>query len=206
MEKELVIAAYDRDYGWKQYINEDVKITVYNKNQNTLKEGEILLTPNVGRDVHTFFNHIIENYDNLSDYTFFSQDEPFDHVNNIIALVNGDPEYWRKWALIKEDGYWCFNTLYTRILECDRHGRPQHTFEPDFDIDPIWEQLFDEPIPEIYEFVASGHFLITKEKVQKRPIEFYKKVRTILEQQENSPWIIERLENYIFNNNYKVKI
>jgi hypothetical protein len=27
-----------------------------------------------------------------------------------------------------------------------------------------------------------------------------------LEQQENSPWIIERLENYIFNNNYKVKI
>jgi hypothetical protein len=66
--------------------------------------------------------------------------------------------------------------------------------------------LFDEPIPEIYEFVASGHFLITKEKVQKRPIEFYKKVRTILEQQENSPWIIERLENYIFNNNYKVKI
>jgi hypothetical protein len=93
MKKELVIAAYDRDYGWKQYINEDVKITVYNKNQNTLKEGEILLTPNVGRDVHTFFNHIIENYDNLSDYTFFSQDEPFDHVNNIIALVNGVPEY-----------------------------------------------------------------------------------------------------------------
>jgi hypothetical protein len=206
MNKELVIAAYDRDCGWTQYVDKDVKVTIYNKNQNTLKEGEILLSPNVGRDVHTFFHHIVENYNNLSDYTFFVQDDPFDHVNNIIAHVNSNQNYWRKFAVKRLDGYWCFNTLYTKVMECDRYGKPQHTFEPDFDISPIWNSLFDEPEPEIYKFVAAGHFLITKEKIQTRPIDFYQKIKEILENQSDAPWIIERLENYIFDENFKIKI
>jgi hypothetical protein len=35
--------------------------------------------------------------------------------------------------------------------------------------------------------------------------EFYKKIVDFLLEDENSPWMFERLECYIFNNKYKIK-
>ena len=79
MRKELVIAAYDKDLSWVKSLNDDVKITIYRKGINNNDDNEIFLEVNKGRCVHSFFNHILTNYDNLSDYTFFVQDYPFDH-------------------------------------------------------------------------------------------------------------------------------
>ena len=62
MKKELVIAAYDRDYSWVNKLNNDVSVTVYRKGSGGLLDGEILITPNVGRDVHTFFYHLYNNF------------------------------------------------------------------------------------------------------------------------------------------------
>jgi hypothetical protein len=38
-----------------------------------------------------------------------------------------------------------------------------------------------------------------KEQILHRSLEFYKKVLILLENNELSPWVIERLEPYIFN-------
>jgi hypothetical protein len=140
--KELVIAAYDRDYSW---VNDlvDVKITVYRKGTNPLLPNETLIDPNVGRDVHTFFYHLYENYDNLSDITFFSQDYPFDHVANYIDIINGDTETRNQNAVQYSSDFWIFNSQ-RMIYACDQYGSPHH---PGLDVEGMWNYVFNTSIP-----------------------------------------------------------
>lgn len=191
--KELVIAAYDRDYSWVKALNSDIKVTVYRKGLSELLEGEILIEPNLGRDVHTFFNHLYIRYDTLADVTFFSQDFPFDHVANYVELINGTKELWDVDAKQFTDGCWFFCTQYG-VLTCDKSGAPHH---PGLDLPAMWSTLFDTDCPDIISFTPTGHFAITKDHARKIPKEFYKHILNILETQETSPWEIERLEPYI---------
>jgi hypothetical protein len=193
--KELVIAKYDRDYSWIKNINPEIKITVYKKGRQGLNPNEILIEPHVGRDVHTFFYHLYNRYDSLSDVTFFSQDYPFDHVSNYIDIINGDKSFWDLNARQHNDGgCWFFCTQYN-ILECDVNGVPHH---PGLDLKTMWEKLFDSECPQTFYFTPTGHFAITKTQAHKIPRLYLKHVLDILENFPTSPWEIERLEPYIF--------
>ena len=58
-----------------------IRIIVYNKNaqidvtylKDVLKADKVILLENLGREGATFLNHIINNYENLSDHIIFSQ-------------------------------------------------------------------------------------------------------------------------------------
>jgi hypothetical protein len=192
--KELVIAAYDRDYSWINKLNNEVKVTIYRKGNQELKHNEILIEPNLGRDVHTFFYHIFNRYDSLSDITFFSQDYPFDHVSNYIELINGNQNIWNENAKQTNGKCWFFCTQYD-VLSCDKNGSPHH---PGLELEKMWVKLFESSCPEILHFTPTGHFAISKEQIRKIPKEYYKHILNILETQSTSPWEIERLEPYIF--------
>lgn len=222
MSTELVIAAYDGYIDWLDDIDKKVKVTVYRKgNEPKQREDEILLEPNKGRCVHTFFNHLYTNYDNLSDYTFFAQDYPFDHWENIIEILNdGRPETYEATAQLKIGGYYGyhFNTITIpsprggcmwnlseskqhdkgKVLVCNSNGFPQD-LNPNIDVDLYWKKLFTSSVPNEYEFMPGGHFGITKKHAQLRSKDFYKQIIDLLLQDIYSPWIIERLECYIFN-------
>ena len=202
MKKELVISAYERDYSWINEINPEVKITVYRKGCNELKDGEIHVEPNLGRDVHTFFYHLIKRYDSLSDITFFSQDYFLDHVSNYIEIINGDKITWDNNAKQFNNGCWFFSTTYD-VLESDKKGCPNHC---GLNLDKMWEKLFNEDCPEILKFTPAGHFAITKEQVRSIPLIYYQKILNILESEPTSPWEIERLEPYIFLSNFTKKM
>jgi len=195
MKKELVIAACNRDYSWIDFINDDVRVTVYKKGDSELKDNEVLIEPNLGRDVHTFFYHLYNNYDNLADVTFFSQDYPFDHVANYTSLINGNNLLWDAYAHQFNEGCWFFCTQYG-VLNCDKNGSPHH---PGLNLEGMWKQLFDLPCPDSFQFTPSGHFAITKEHARKTSKSQYRKILDILESQPTSPWEIERLEPYIFS-------
>jgi hypothetical protein len=215
MRKEIVIAAYDKPLDWLSQINEDVKKTIYKKgNSLPLKDNEILIEPNIGRCVHSFFYHIYNNYDNLADVTYFGQDFPFDHWGNMIEIVNGDMSTLEK-AELKIGGYYGFHNntfgsawpMYPShqfgggvCLNCQYNGSPH---DSGMNVDNIWSILFSSARPNSYDFIPGGHFAITKEQVRKRSKELYKKVLDLLEQQEKAPWEIERLECYIFNENHQ---
>jgi hypothetical protein len=198
MEKELVIAAYDKNYNWVSLLDVSIKQTIYLKGNITRKpfkkSVEILIEPNLGRDVHTFFYHIVKNYNNLSNYTFFSQDHPFDHVANYTEIINGNIDVWDKYSKQSNNGCWFFNT-YSEIIECDQTGYPQHC---GLDIKSVYEHLFLGNCPEKIQFVPSGHFCVSKECILQNRKEFYEKILFLLENYEITPWIIERLEPYIF--------
>jgi len=223
MSKEIVIAAYDRYLDWLDNLNSDTKQTVYRKGFETAqRDSEIKIELNKGRCVHTFFNHIYSNYDNLSDITFFAQDWPFDHWEDIIEVINNDTQESR--CQLKIGGYYGFhfNTITVpsplggtmwalspsthhgegRVLICQSNGSPQDS-NPNINIDRYWNRFFNQALPTQYEFIPGGHFGITKEHAQLRSKEFYKHVTDFLLEEEVAPWIIERLECYIFNPNIK---
>lgn len=196
--KELVLALWDRDFSWTSQVAHDVKITKYNKNSDTAKQDEIFLSPNVGRDVHTFFYHIVNNYDNLADYTFFSQDYKEDHVSAYQHIINGSVDFLPRYAIQDLVGCWFFNDnpYHNRIFDCDKKGYPDH---PELPIEEIWDMLFTSSMPDVIQFTPAGHFCVTRQHIQEIPKERFEKVLHILETHEMAPWCIERLEPYIFN-------
>jgi hypothetical protein len=109
MTKEIVIAAYDKNLSWMDKLNTDIKKTIYRKGINTNNPNEIFVEQNLGRCVHSFFNHIYINYDNLSDLTFFAQDYPFDHWENIVEVINDGVDKCNECAALKIGGYWGFH-------------------------------------------------------------------------------------------------
>lgn len=229
MTKEIVIAAYDRDISWINEIDDNIIKTIYRKGNVNKYKNEIRLKPNVGRCVHTFFNHLYMRYDSLSDYTFFAQDFPFDHWENIVDIINGDINLLDKHATLIIGEYYAFhyNTIdygggrgfgggmwrmypskqfkSGKVLTCEFDGYPQDERSL-FNIDDFWEEIFDCQHPREYEFVPGGHFVISKNQVLLRSKKFYEKICNILIKYEEAPWVIERLEAYIFDIRYKTKI
>lgn len=93
MDLLVVIAKYKEDISWaKDLIHPYI---VYNKFQKDAALYEHNLT-NIGREGQTFFNHIVNNYDNLNEYTAFVQGNPFDHCPNALSIMNefkGDAKF-----------------------------------------------------------------------------------------------------------------
>lgn len=218
--KEVVISGYDKSIDWIEKFNPDIKVTLYRKGDKIKYENEIFLENNVGRDVHTFFYHILDKYEtSLSEYTFFVQDYPFDHWENLISVINGDPLSFHQKATLTFGGYFGFHfnsvgTMWNmqkscqfdsgNVISCYSNGHPQD-LNPNINVDGYWDLLFDEPKPQMYEFIPGGHFGITKNQILIRSKKFYQEILRLLETQVDAPWMIERLECYIFNNNYKTK-
>jgi hypothetical protein len=200
--KEVIISAFNRDYSWIDQLNSDILITVYRKGTDQ-KNHEKFIENNVGRDVHTFYYHFVRNYNSLSDYTFTSQDYFADHVTDYLEIINGEKNLWESRAKQIFSECWFFSTMYP-ILNCDKEGKPHHP-EP-LHIEKIWNELFVVPCPDLLSFTAAGHFCVSKNHLHQRPLEFYQKILNILETDDLSPWIIERLNSYIFDTNYDIKL
>lgn len=220
IEKEIVVAAYNKSLGWMDFLSNDVKKSVYRKGNLPLSKGEILIEPNVGRCVHTFFNHLLLRYDSLAEYTFFCQDFPFDHWGNIVEIINGSMVDLSKKSSLSIGGYHGYHNnrlgsawnmpptqqfLNGRALSCLSNGYPQH-MEPGVNVDEYWDLLFNEPRPKFYEFMPGGHFAISRDQVRIRSRNFYEKICNLLAEDVYAPWKMERLECYVFCENYKTKI
>ena len=70
---QIVVARYNENISW---LNKFKNITlVYNKGNydKCLNDFNVISLPNFGRESHTFLYHIINNYDNLKEYTIFFQ-------------------------------------------------------------------------------------------------------------------------------------
>ena len=81
---QLIVARYNEDVSWtKQFPN----VIIYNKGEPLGDGYNEQFLQNVGREGHTYYRHIYENYDNLSEYTIFVQGDPFPHCCNIIDIL-----------------------------------------------------------------------------------------------------------------------
>ena len=159
----IVVARYTENIEWtKQFEN----VIIYNKGDELNDGCDEILLPNVGREGHTFYKHISNNYDNLTDYIIFLQGNPYDHCPNIIEIINN--------FINNPDINIDYGFLCNRIIDCNLIGCGSHPGLPLID---VYEKLFNERKEYMdFNFVAGGQFIVSKKAILNRPKEFYDKI------------------------------
>ena len=184
----IVVSRYKEDLEWtKQFSN----VIVYNKGTMLTGDFNQIMLTNVGREGHTYYKHICDNYDNLADYTIFLQGNPFDHSPNIISNLNN---YFNKKDLNID-----FEFLSESILNSNLRICPHHKGLP---LIKVYELLFDEKKEDMnFHFGAGAQFIVSKQKILQRPKEFYIKIVEMLDKDINpiEGFVIERFHKLIFN-------
>lgn len=186
---DIVIARYNENIEWsKQFPN----VIIYNKGKPLDNSYNVKEMINVGKEGHTYYKHIYDNYDNLTDYIVFLQGNPFDHSPNIIPnlkrLINSDR--------LKNDFYF----LSEKILGCNLTGCKYH-HPSRLPILEIYKHLFDCNKTEMqFEFGAGAQFIVSKKIILKKPKSFYLKIVKLLEHSKNpfEGYVIERFHKLIF--------
>ena len=117
----IVVARHGEDIRWtSQFEN----VIIYNKGLPLPGGGNYIEIPlpNVGKEGHTYYKHICDNYDNLGDNIVFVQGNPFDHSPNLVANIKS----------IKSTVE--FEFLSEQILETNLLGCPHHVGIPMADV------------------------------------------------------------------------
>jgi hypothetical protein len=154
---------------------------------DNIKEFNSIPLENVGREGHTYYKYIYDNYDDLDDYTIFLQGTPFDHSPNIIQNINN--------LINKKELDLEFEFLSEKILTCNLengHG-PMKS---------VYNKLFGEYSgDETFTFGAGARFIVNKKNILKREREFYLKIVEMLDKNINpiEGYAIERFHKLIFN-------
>ena len=196
---ELIVALYHEDINWLKDIK-DYKITIYNKGDREIEDS--IKLPNIGRETHTYFYHIVNNYDNLADYTFFSQGSPHDHVRNFTWLLDVFPNS-TKYAKITSgsEAFFFTNGHFDVALESNSDGKPYHWIP--LDIDGLWSELYTDPHPDKYMFTAGAIFCVSREQIRMKDKAFYEKCLRLSVDRAQAPWEFERMMSYVFNPDIK---
>jgi len=183
----IVIARYYENIEWAKQFN---NVLVYNKGCVLGGNYSEIFLPNVGREGHTFYKHIYDNYDNLDDYTIFLQGDPFPHSSNVIKIIN---DYVNNPNLNID-----FELISDYVIDCNLSGCNYH---PNIPLIYVYEKLFNERKENMdFKFGAGGQFIVSKKTILKKPKEFYLKLVEMLQYDINpiEGFVIERFHKLIF--------
>jgi hypothetical protein len=189
----IVVARYNEDISWtKQFDN----VIIYNKGSSLNNINNLITLNNVGREGHTYYKYIYDNYDNLCDYTIFLQGNPFDHSPNIINNLNN---YINNKQLNINFEFLSENIIKSNISGCFSH--------PNLPLIDVYEKLFNIKNYLIlkknnieFTFGAGAQFIVSKKNILKRLKEFYNNIIKLLEYDVNpiEGFVIERFHKIIF--------
>ena len=185
----IVIARYSENVEWsKQFPN----VIIYNKGTKLENGYNEISLDNVGREGHTYYKYICDNYQNLAEYTIFLQGTPFDHSQNIITNLT---EYINNKEL-SIDFEFLSEYIFTTTLNIESIKNWQCK-----NIHKTWERIFgiNNNNQEII-FGAGAQFIVSKSSILKNTKEFYENIVKILEYHisPDEVYDIERFHAYIF--------
>jgi hypothetical protein len=191
MSFSIIVARYYENVEWtKQFPN----VIIYNKGSELDDTYNQVFLNNVGREGHTYYKYICDNYDHLPDYTFFLQGNPFDHSPNIISNLNN---YINDTSSINHFQFLSEGIHYSSLED------QRKTYGECQNIHNNWQRTFGEIVDINHEciFGAGAQFIVSKNQILKRPKEFYNNIVQMLEYDINplEGYDIERFHKYIFN-------
>jgi hypothetical protein len=187
----IVVARYNEPLEWTRQLS---NVVIYNKGEPLTSDFNAIPLNNVGREGHTYYTYIYDNYDNLADYTFFLQGNPFDHSPNIISDLH---TYINR--IHHPDVNIDFDFLSQQIIDCNLSGCPYDNSLPLID---IYEKLFHERKENMaFQFGAGAQFVVSKKNILQRPKEFYLQIIQMLDHDINPKegFVIERFHKLIFH-------
>ena len=209
MDISIIISRYNEDLIWLDKYKE-LNLIIYNKGLNDIeyKFKNLIELPNVGRESHTWLFHIIENYDNLSDINIFLQGR----IDDLGCMSFKSPLDYIKHTQLNGFSVKRLGLLgplhWENYLGIDRDPRyKKKWFSGDIGIKSKGFRKFAKKyFPKIPIFVPTsygGCFGVSKEKIRKYELSFYKKLIKDLEYHTNpiEGHFMERLWCYMFTEN-----
>jgi len=195
---ELVVARYEEDLAWLRKVPRSICCTVYNKGQTTTPTHSTPL-PNLGHESQTYLHHIVSRYDSLNAITIFCQGHPFDHASDFHKVLRQ----------LHEGTLSVKNFLWLGfIIEWDdpKGARIFQNWSKNpardlLDLDYFCRQLFGEPAPSRFIFYPGAQFVVTKETIHQRPLDFYQKALAFSETIPHAAHCFERTWDRIFQVN-----
>lgn len=203
---EIVVAKYNENVDW--LIPYNTLITIYDKGstyntQNNIFKNIIDL-PNVGRESHTYLHHIVNNYDNLKEYTVFIQGKIYDHTKFQLNdyIKNKNPFF----SDINMKGtIFASNNAYG-YLEHTKHWLQEynngHMEKELLDFETWFNMYIKKTLPPITDFVWShgACFCVTKTCILSNPKSYYETLLLLLSNHVNPECghYFERSWYYIF--------
>lgn len=201
MSYKIIVSRYNEDINWT---NDFSNVLIYNKGEPLNISNEIILN-NVGREGHTYYTHIYDNYDNLDDYLFFFQGNPYDHSPNLNKNLKRIIELIEKYNNNYNDNEILKSQLNFNFLsEIIYNTTIKHVFTGLFLCENIYnsyEKIFNKKIDDkTIKFGAGAQFIVSKTTILKRPREFYYNIIKLLDYSidPNEGHDIERFHNLIF--------
>lgn len=194
MSIQLVISHYEQELDWAYQHKDRIAPIIYDKSS---KDSNLTKLPNVGREPHTYMHHIVENYDSLAEWTIFTQDDPFVHINNWSSVLSGNENDWRTLCDFSYEGGYFFSNM--GLVHCDQAGLPHH---PGLPILQVWNSIFNSECPTLLQFTPGCHLILHRDLITTKPKAFYKNIKNVLQTVEMSPWVLERIMIYVFDKNF----
>ena len=205
---EIIVSRLSEEVSWLSEILEkipEIKISLYNKGNPLKVFDEKMISKNVGRESSIFFQHIIENYENLSDIMIFCQGHPFDHcpdfINRVCSKVGEDDNL--SFVALKEP-YKIENRNDTWRSSGVRTWYGKTTKEK---YDHSWKKLFVGDVCPDNLSVFNCQFIVSKERIRFRSLDFYKRCLSLVDYSLSPPeaWIFERFYEVFFDGATKDK-
>lgn len=143
---------------------------------------------NVGREGHTYYNFIYNNYDNLPEYIVFLQGRPYDHSPNLNTNLQ---------KYINSGFKSNFEFLSEDIINSNLNG---NQYDSNLPLKNIYEIIFGERKETLdFQFGAGAQFFVSKQNILNKTKEFYKKIIELLDYNSNpiEGHVIERFHKLI---------
>lgn len=198
---QICIARYNENLDWIKNISNNHNVVVYNKGDPIHVPHVTICLKNSGREADTWLYHIIQNYDNLTDYTCFLQGDPFDHC----------PEVLQKLAEFDEKNS---SELY---VELGKHAKKtSYEFMKKYSkkTDRVTKEelnsilrVINMEIDEHLRHPIGAQYIVHKKVILKHTLQYYKDLREVVNRICFGPWIIEKFWPKIWecNNDNPVK-
>jgi hypothetical protein len=206
MNFNIVIAFYNTD----NYINllkefdrliVNYKAIIYNKSNKeiTIPNENCLLQNlnNIGREGETYLNHIINNYDNLSDYTLFIQDDTHNHIKNYNKFID-----FCKAAMENNIPFQLYPCSWRQngvvVLRTIKNGMHNLHTLPSSDAIKKCCEYNSIVLPKQYITETCAFFICHKNTILKHEKDFYIKLRNWLLMDEKNGYVLEHIWKLIF--------
>tara|TARA_Y100000593_G_scaffold18923_1_gene37721 strand:+ start:610 stop:1311 length:702 start_codon:yes stop_codon:yes gene_type:complete len=218
----LVVNQYRYDVSWVEKYTDNY--VIYDKG-DTEDEGEkVIKLPNIGHNLHTYFHHIIENYDSLPDVLIFVKGDVFprhckedkflrvinnDEFTTLESYEDVDTSANSAMRLTSEGGYMEINNSWYVPNHVSRHFKNYNQFLKTIFVNP--------DIPQWVRFAPGANYIVPKENILRYEKRFYEKLNSYIDYdaseeecagREKIPaecHIIERALYTIWTSNYKVR-
>ena len=209
-----VIISYYKNKSWEKFVNDmnsfkyKYHVYLYNKSRASVSSTSDLISilplKNIGRESETYLSYIIDNYDNLTEYSLFIQDDINNHiVNNKLFIEKCEKIMEEKEMFFLFPVTWRpgVGPLIRRI----RNGRTKLPAGVGVNAPPT-DAIFkfcehnNVNLPKEYKTETCAFFICHKDMIRSRSRDFYIKVRDWLLTDNRNGYVLEHCWKLVFVN------